>query len=294
MELALVMDQNKIRVLGGEACKLSWPHGRNRSSTTTSCSKMSRSSTMVKKTPSMKRSVKRISSWMNASISSISEDEPVLSFNDSGLSSMSSLSQLTGSSNEDSAAQLAYLNLGPVTQGPSLFETPEIELRCSTAPMMPRRSGACQPKIICTASWRKNPFPENKGSSTNHHCVDINDDASTGSLTLEDILEESNHSCSSHAATSSAATEPKQWSQSQLANCEQTVRMTPLLGSARHRDESESSNHNDSWGGESSTTICYSEDSSDLSQSFSSSSGSSSSATTNANESSKSPRNCYV
>lgn len=77
---------------------------------------------------------------LNASISSISELEPVTIFNDSASLNMSSLSYLTGS---NESMHLSFSGVPTLAQGPSLFEADEPEKHSSSAaPKMPRRSEA--------------------------------------------------------------------------------------------------------------------------------------------------------
>ena len=74
-----------------------------------------------------------------SSISSISELEAVVMFDDPNTSSGSSFSQLTGSSG---SLQFFLPCSAPITQGPSKFETTCLE-KCSTmAPKMPRRGNS--------------------------------------------------------------------------------------------------------------------------------------------------------
>ena len=90
------------------------------------------------KRPKVKRTASGGSSARRrSSISSISELEAVVIFNDSK-SSGSSFSQLTGSSG---SFQYSFSGASPVTQGPSKFETACLE-KHSLAPKMPKRGGS--------------------------------------------------------------------------------------------------------------------------------------------------------
>lgn len=105
---------------------------------------------------------RRSSIGNNSSISSISELEAVITFNDDG-SAASSISQLTGSFN---SIHSAFVN-SCVTQGPSVFETKAVEKRSCTAPRMPSRA-ISKRQLDC----------------------DESNDESNSSLSLEDIKED--------------------------------------------------------------------------------------------------------
>mmetsp|Transcript_11367 Transcript_11367/g.21704 ORF Transcript_11367/g.21704 Transcript_11367/m.21704 type:complete len:297 (-) Transcript_11367:119-1009(-) len=90
------------------------------------------------KRPKVKRSVSGGSaSCRRSSISSISELEAVVIFDDPNTSG-SSFSQLTGSSG---SFQFSLPGAAPITQGPSKFETTRLE-KGSTAPKMPKRGNS--------------------------------------------------------------------------------------------------------------------------------------------------------
>lgn len=192
----------KVGPLGTSAFNGSWSQG------------VVRARNLSKKPPSFLRSLKGVSSWMDSSISSIQEGEPVLCFDESGLSSLSSLSQLTFSSSSNSL----QMTKRPTTQGPSLFESTNGELRCALAPRMPTRA--------------------NEQQEVEHD----HDDDSDRSLGLDDILEESNHSASSHHTTG------RQWS---TTGGEKAARMPTRLLGPDSRVES--------FSHESSTTIYFSD-----------------------------------
>ena len=138
---------------------------------------------------------------MNASISSITEDEPIVCFDGSGLTDMSSLSFLTCSSG--SLQQLP--NLGLFTQGPSLFD----EGRGSTAaPKMPKRANDSRQNLALSGTDLDLGDSQNEDENAIDCYYDNHqrDDDSAGSLSLEDILEESNHS--------SSTANTRQWNES--------------------------------------------------------------------------------
>jgi hypothetical protein len=128
----------------------------------------------------------------NSSMASISELQPVLEFDESQCSNISSLSQLTIS---NGSLQLSFSNC--VTQGPSLFETDSQEKIHTSAPRLPKRR------------------------TTSISSIDFDGEGSDSSLSLEDIMEESCHSTSSHTTT--AITEAP------------TVTTTSATGSVDHR-----------------------------------------------------------
>uniref|UniRef100_A0A7S3LEX6 Uncharacterized protein n=1 Tax=Amphora coffeiformis TaxID=265554 RepID=A0A7S3LEX6_9STRA len=120
---------------------------------------------------------------LNTSISSISELEPVISFNDSGPLNMSSLSCLTGSTD---SLQLSFLGMPPLAQGPSLFEAAVHEKNAARmAPKMPTR-GLSEAHLDC-------------GHNSN------------GSLSLDDIIEETtNHSCTTTTTATTTGRPPSE------------------------------------------------------------------------------------
>lgn len=122
--------------------------------------------------PSIK---KRGPANFNASISSISELEPVISFNESESLNMSSLSYLAGSND---SSQLLLFAMPPLAQGPSSFET-AVHETARMAPKMPTR-GLSESNLNC-------------GNDSN------------GSLLLDDIIEETtNHSCTASTCADTA------------------------------------------------------------------------------------------
>lgn len=145
---------------------------------------------------------------MNASISSICEDEPVIAFDDSGLTDMSSLSCLTCSNSS---------LIGPVTQGPSLFDESSsgagrMDNRATDAPKMPRRGPDSRRNLMLSgSSLQLTNDNDNDVDDDDEDSIDDFDDASVGSLTLEDIVEESNHSSSTR---STVTTKSRQWNDS--------------------------------------------------------------------------------
>ena len=106
----------------------------------------------------------------NSSISSISELEPVVSFDDSGFSNISSITHLTGS---NCSLQFSFSNW--ITQGPDVFGTEVLEKKDLCAPQLPKRIDS-----VANLEWG------NESSS---------------SLCLEDIKEESNHSSETATTT---------------------------------------------------------------------------------------------
>ena len=126
----------------------------------------------------------------NNSMSSISELEPVLVFDQSQCSNMSSLSQLTIS---NGSLQLSFSNC--VTQGPSLFDLDGQEKVHTAAPKLPLRR---------------------RGTSLSE--LEFEGERSDSSLSLEDIIEETtNHSTSSNTTATTEATTVdtggRQWSE---------------------------------------------------------------------------------
>ena len=200
-----------------------------------------------------KMSMKRVPIRMNVSISSISEEEAVLSFDDSGLSSMSSLTHFTCSSSSLQSSSL--LSFGPVTQGPSLFETTNVERKGASAPKMPRRANDSRRNVVATLERTNNDHHrhrhDNHEDVEDDECNDIADDLSNGSLTLDDILEESYHSSTS--TTTTTATTARQWSETASPSSKHGVPM-PTRGDSFHHNSA------GTWAFDSSTSVNYSGD----------------------------------
>ena len=158
--------------------------------------------------PSFKKDI------MNTSMSSISELEAVITFNDeASFSNMSNLSYMTGSYD---SLQLSFLGTPTLAQGPSLFVTEKTASRM--APKMPRRDTS-EARLECG-----------------------ND--SDGSLSLDEMMDEiimeeaSSHSCASPTSPPTIARPcSRPWSEG--ANCK-AVNM-PMRSNSLHSDASESS-----------------------------------------------------
>ena len=121
-------------------------------------------STPMKRVKKIRQSFRAVS---NSSLSSISQDDVFAFHNNSGSSSLSSLTNATGSSGSLHASLTGLMTSGFVTQGPSKFETIEGHTNSCHAPRMPKRRS------------NKNLMEECNGSND--------------SLSLEDIVEESSH-----------------------------------------------------------------------------------------------------